>query len=479
MTITDKAPNVSSRLFKRTKILATVGPATNSYEDIKKLIQNGANGVRLNFSHGDHEEHGARLKWARQASLEIGKPIAILQDLQGPKIRLGDFDGQIDVKAGDVLQLGFNSDYEKTGIIPIQYDLSKKVNVGERIFLFDGKVRGVVSDISDETLAVQVENDGFLLKRKGMNLPDTNFGGDVLTEKDIEDAEYGATQDIDYVAMSFVQTAEDIKNLRSKLQQFGSTAKIIAKIETQAAIEDVNLEEIVKISDGVMVARGDLAVEVGAEAVPIIQRQIISLCQKYQKISIVATQMLASMVDNPDPTRAEVSDIANAVISGADAVMLSEETAMGKYPTETVATMKRVILYTQKHVPMEPTFHHSNEGSLQDSISAAVLTLTMQINAAAIVAQTKSGPTALSIASHRPNVPIIVVTSTSKVCQQLALMYASKTFLRDDEEGVGSKLAGWLKERNVFESGDRVVIVSGKQPGMIGGTDTIKVRVLE
>ena len=244
MTIIDKAPNVSSRVFKRTKILATVGPATDSYDSVLGMMKNGANGFRLNFSHGDHQEHGRRIEWIRQASTEYGKPVAILQDLQGPKIRLGDFEGRIEVKAGDALQFKFGANYEESGIIPIQYDLSQKMKIGERLFLFDGRLRGIVADISAEgVLTVQIDNDGFLLKRKGMNLPDTNFGGDILTEKDLRDIDYGVTQDIDYVALSFVQSAEDITNLRKILTEKGSDAKIIAKIETQASIEDGALEE--------------------------------------------------------------------------------------------------------------------------------------------------------------------------------------------------------------------------------------------
>ena len=481
MTIIDKAPNVSSRVFKRTKILATVGPATDSYDSVLGMMKNGANGFRLNFSHGDHQEHGRRIEWIRQASTEYGKPVAILQDLQGPKIRLGDFEGRIEVKAGDALQFKFGANYEESGIIPIQYDLSQKMKIGERLFLFDGRLRGIVADISAEgVLTVQIDNDGFLLKRKGMNLPDTNFGGDILTEKDLRDIDYGVTQDIDYVALSFVQSAEDITNLRKILTEKGSDAKIIAKIETQASIEDGALEEIVKVSDGVMVARGDLAVEVSPEAVPVVQRNILGLCQKYGKISIVATQMLISMVDNPDPTRAEVSDVANAVITGADCVLLSDESANGNYPLEAVATMKRIILYTQENAALNPIYTtDEHTDNLQEAITSGALALAEQIKAAAIIAQTKSGPTALSIAARRPNMPIIVVTSTPRVATQMALMYASKSFLREDVENVGANLAEWLKEQSVFQSGDRVVIVSGHQPGLIGGTDTIKVRVLQ
>lgn len=467
------------KLFKRTKILATVGPATDSYEKIEQMLANGVNAFRLNFSHGDHQEHGRRITWIREASQKAGKQVAILQDLQGPKIRLGDFDGRIEVKAGDALQFALGSNYEESGIIPLQYDLSTKVQVGERIFLFDGRLRGVVVDIQDKVLTVQIDNDGFLLKRKGLNLPDTDFGGDILTEKDLADIAFGATQDIDYVALSFVQSAADINRLREILQGYGSDVKLVAKIETKAAIEEDALEAIVKASDGVMVARGDLAVEVSAEAVPVVQRQIIGLCQKYGKVSIVATQMLISMTDSPEPTRAEVSDIASAVISGADAVMLSDETANGNYPIEAIETMRRVILYTQANASLNPVDKPLASNDLQDAISSGVMALAHQIKAAAIIAQTRSGVTALSIASHRPEMPIITVTSTPRVASQLSLMYASHTYLRDDQEGVGANVAQWLKDQGAFKAGDRVVIVCGKQPGLIGGTDTIKVRVLE
>jgi pyruvate kinase len=329
---------------------------------------------------------------------------------------------------------------------------------------------------------VRVENDGVLMSRKGINLPDTDFGGDILTPKDLADIEYGAKQDIDYVALSFVQSAADIDNLRQILTSLGSTAQIIAKIETKAAIEDDALEAIVKTSDGVMVARGDLAVEAGAEIVPIVQRKIIALCRKYGKLSIVATQMMASMVAAPEPTRAEVSDVATAVILGADTVMLSDETANGDYPLETVAAMKKVILYTQEHSGVSPvTDMLQGKRPARDAISSAAVSLAGKLEASAIVAETRSGATAASIAAHRPNLPIVSVTSEPRSAQQLALSYANKSFLRPDGEKAGLELAKELKAQGFFggEGPVTVVIVSGKQPGLIGGTDTIRVRVLE
>ncbi|MDB5177080.1 MAG: pyk, Pyruvate kinase [Candidatus Saccharibacteria bacterium] len=468
-----------STLFKRTKILATLGPATNTPEMIEQLAAAGVNGFRLNFSHGTYDERDKQIEWIRA---HASKPVAILQDLQGPKIRLGNLNENIAVKKGDELVLDHGA--EHNGLtLPVQYNLAEKVEIGQPLYLFDGKVRTtILSKTSDTAITVRVENDGVLMSRKGINLPDTDFGGDILTPKDLKDIEYGATKDIDYVALSFVQSADDINNLRQILVGLGSTAQIVAKVETKAAIEDDVLEAIVKASDGVMVARGDLAVEAGAEVVPIVQRKIIALCRKHGKLSIVATQMMASMVDAPEPTRAEVSDVANAVILGADAVMLSDETANGSYPLETVAAMKKVILYTQEHsLVAEISDFITGVKTQRNAISAAAVSLADQLGAVAIVAETKSGATAANIAANRPNLPIISVTSEARAAQQLALSYANKSFVRPDGEKAGLELAKELKAEGFFGNTSQitVVIVSGKQPGLTGGTDTIRVRVLE
>lgn len=463
--------------FKRTKILATVGPSTDSYEKVLALIKSGANGLRLNFSHGDHEEHGQRIAWIRKASAEYGKPVAIVQDLQGPKIRLGDFDGIINVKAGQSLSLQFKADYERSGIIPIQYDLSKKVKRGERLYIFDGKVRTIVSSVKDGIVHVKADNDGILVKRKGINLPDTDFGGDIITAKDKKDMAYGSTQDIDYVAMSFVQTEQDIRNIRKILKGLGSNAHVIAKIETKAAVD--NLERIMLETDAAMVARGDLATETLPESVPIVQRKIIGLGLKYGKPTIVATQMLGSMTDMPEPTRAEVSDVATAVILGTDAVMLSDETASGSYPIESVQIMKRVIMYTQEHNPVQVRFDDNQQSDKQAAISTAVITLADNLHAAAIVAETLSGATALQIASHRTDIPLIAVTSSERTANQLALVYGTKSYNRPVDKYAANKLTDWLRQSKLFNKGDMVVTASGKYPGVVGTTDTIKVRVLE
>ena len=315
-----------------------------------------------------------------------------------------------------------------------------------------------------------------------MNLPDTDFGGDILTEKDLADIEYGAGCDYDYVSLSFVQKASDILKLKQILLSHGSTAKVVAKIETKKAIEsEENLEEIVKVSDGIMVARGDMAVEAGAEVVPIIQRKLIALCRAHAKFCIVATQMLSSMVDNPEPTRAEVSDVATAVVQGADTVMLSDETANGEYPVETVQEMKRIILYTQNHSRIAPIVKDpvSDKSEIYDAISFAAARLAEKIEADVIVCQTASGTTATTTAAQRPNLPIVSVTANERVANQLALIYANSAFVRPYSEKFGLELAKELKASGYLKTkeGEKdllTVIVSGDKEKV--GTDTISVR---
>lgn len=477
MPQTHKAPEVPLKQFKRTKILVTVGPSCDSYEAILALVKAGANGFRLNFSHGTPEERTRQIDWIRKASQAHGKPVSIIQDLQGPKIRLGDFDGIVEIKKGQSTSFKYQANYAASGHLPTQYDLSKKVKRGERIYLYDGKIRLTVTSIKDGVVRAEAQNDGLLIKRKGINLPDTDLGGDIITPKDRTDLVYGSAQDIDYVALSFVQTADDIAKLQRLLKTMNSTSKVIAKIETKSAVD--NIEEIVRASDAVMIARGDLAVETPAESVPIVQRKIIGLGLKYATPTIVATQMLASMNEMPEPTRAEVSDIATAVLVGADCVMLSDETASGKYPVEAVETMKRVILYTENHMPLKVSFPGNEDHSRQAAISAAVLKLAEDIDATAVVAETKSGATALQIAAHRSNIPLIAVTNDKRTGQQLAIIYGTKSYIRPAEALAAIKLTDWLRKSKVLHKGDVVVTASGRYPGVVGTTDTIKVRVLE
>ena len=472
-----------SRLFKRTKILATIGPATNSAEKISEIIMAGVNGCRLNCSHGSNEERDQQIKWIRDAAAKKGRSVAILQDLQGPKIRLGALkDNRLDLKKGDEVVLE-SQEFEHDGglTVPVQYNLAEKCQVGEPLSMFDGRIKAeIIEIISDTAIKVRILNDGYVMSKKGLNLPDTDFGGDILTEKDLSDIEYGAGCDYDYVALSFVQTAEDILKLKQLLLSYGSTAKVIAKIETKKAIaSEANLESIVKAADGIMVARGDMAVEAGAEVVPMVQRKLIALCRKHAKLCIVATQMMASMVDEPEPTRAEVSDVATAVVQGADVVMLSDETANGSYPVETVMEMKKVILFTQNHSKLAPIKRNDDDKEVYPAISGAAARLAEEIDADVIICQTASGVTATTMAGERPNLPIVTVTSNARVANQLALIYANSAFVRPYSEDFGYDLAVELKGSGYLQTREgnkdlTAVIVSGDKNKF--GTDTIKVR---
>jgi len=461
----------------RTKIIATVGPACDSLATIKQLIENGADGLRLNFSHGSHEERSRQIKWIRQASEQLAKPVAIIQDLQGPKIRLGDFDGVIEVDKGQMLKFEFNADYLTSGHIPTQFDLSTKVKRGERILLFDGRVHTVVTAVKDKVVYAEAINSGMLIKRKGINIPDTSLDGDVLTPKDKADLVFGSSQDIDYVALSFVQSGTDVIKLRRLLNNMNFNAKIISKIETKSAIQ--HLEEVVRESDVVMIARGDLAVETPPESIPIVQRKIIGLGQMLATPTIVATQMLISMTTELSPSRAEVSDVATAVLLGADCLMLSDETASGNHPVEVVKMMHKIIKYTETHSPLTVTYKDTDDNNLGLAISEAVIKLATNIKARAIVAETKSGATAMNIAAKRSPILLIAVTSDVRTSHQLAIVYSIKAYNRPVDKHAAIKLTDWLRDNKVFNKNDLIVTASGKYPGIVGTTDTIKVRILE
>lgn len=462
--------------YKRTKIIATIGPSTASYEAIYDLIAAGVNGLRLNFSHGTNEEKHQQISWIRKAAKELNKPVAIIQDLQGPKMRLGDFDGVIEVKAGQIIRLGYSANYADKQIIPTQFDLAKKVKRGERIYIYDGKIKGTVEAIVDGCVHLRVDNGGILIKRKGLNLPDTDLKGDIITQKDRADLVFGSTEDIDYVALSFVQTAEDILELKKLLASLNMKVKVIAKFETKAAID--NMQEIIAESDSVMVARGDLAYEIKPEAVPSLQYQIMGLSRRYAKPVIIATQMLFSMTTSTEPTRAELSDIASAINNGADCLMLSDETATGNYPVEAVKVMKRTILYSESHNYQKIDFPSFVDNSNQAVISRAIVDLAEDLDATAIVAETKSGATAIQISSKRTQRPIIAVTNDQRTAQQLAIVYGVKSFLRPIDKLAAVKLTDWLRKQKILKTGDLVVTASGQHPGVVGTTDTIKVRLL-
>lgn len=473
-----------SELFKRTKTLATIGPATDSEEMIDKLIAAGLDNCRLNFSHGSYEKMDEFIGWIRKAANKYGRHVAIVQDLQGPKIRLGDIkDNYLEINEGDDIILDYAVTEHDGGLtLPVQYNLAEKVKVGDPVYIFDGKIRTHVQEIvSDTAIRLTAENKGFVNSHKGLNLPDTDFGGDIFPEKDIRDLDWGVDKDFDYVALSFIQKAEDIITFRKMLEERGSNAKIIAKIETKNAVmDDQHLEEIVKATDAIMVARGDMGYEVGAEIVPVVQRKLIKMCREHSKICIVATQTMASMVDNPMPTRAEVSDVANAVIQGADVVMTSEETAMGKYPVETIEEIVKVINYVQDHVETTPIPHDpQSDNQDYDAIAEAAASIAEHIEADAIICQTATGRTARAMAAQRPALPIFSVTPNERIANQLSLVYGNRAYVREYSPEFGFELAEELVKSGVLSSRSgrdyvQVVIVSGDKD--VAGTDTIKVR---
>lgn len=476
MQFTEHIPGIPLQSFKRTKIIATIGPASAGYEQIRDLIKAGANGLRLNFSHGTYDEFTQHIKWIREASKELDKPVAIIQDLQGPKIRCGDFEGAIQITAGELISLRYDKGTPDAGQhhVPTQYNLAQKVKPGERLYLYDGRIRTVVERIEGSIVYARAENSGTLIQRKGINLPDTDFGGDVITSKDRRDLAFGATQGIDYVAQSFVQTPDDLHAMRQLMQAHHMTAKLIAKVETKAAIE--HMEAIVQAADVIMVARGDLAGETSAETVPLVQRELIGLGMKYARPTIIATQMLLSMTSSPEPTRAEVSDVATAVLLGADCVMLSEETAVGSFPIDTVKVMKRIIR-TNERSPFPKIVWPAHENHARPyAIASAANRLAEGIQAKAIVAETKSGATAIHVATCRPSIPLIAVTDSVSTAQQLAIVYSVKSYVRAASDKAALKLGEWLGMHDLLQHSDIFVAVSGKQPGVAGTTDTIKVR---
>ncbi|MBI2798579.1 pyruvate kinase [Candidatus Saccharibacteria bacterium] len=503
---------IDATLFKKTKIIATVGPATE--DKIEDLLAAGVNGIRLNFSHGTHTSHLAALEQARAAAKKLDRSVAIIADLQGPKIQVGSLPaGGVEISAGQQIKFQHGADFSKTSIIPIQYDFSAMVAKGEPLYLRDGQIKTVIRSVKKGVVVAEAQNSGKLMSNQGINLPETHFSASVLTKKDRQDIDLGVSKKADYIALSFVQTAASVHELRKILASHKSTTKIITKIETRLAVE--NLEEIVKASDAVMIARGDLAIETASEEVPIIGREIILLARKYKKIVIMATQMLEGMMNSTQPTRAEANDVATAVSLGVDCVMLSGETAIGKFPIETVQTMKRIILRSEKYfvatsMAVETTDSDETELNIegskslvdrvaqktkliftreltaagkistdiaQKSISLSAITLAEQLRAKLIVAETLSGSTALSLASLRPSAPVVIASPHEVVCNQLALLWGGKPFL------VGKNQRGYeaaikkMKSRGAVKDGDFVVTAYGKQHNVAGGTDTI--RLLE
>lgn len=442
------------------------------------MVSAGMNVARLNLSHGTHAEKKQQIDLIRKISREVGKPVAIMADLQGPKLRLGNIEGRREIKKGDHIQLSLNPVESE---LPMQFDLSPFVKKGERIFLNDGlvelKVAGTVGKVV-KTIAV---NDGWVSSHKGVNIPDTHLKGAAFTDKDREDAEFAINEGADYIALSFVQTPSDVKVLKDIIKDRRSRSRVVSKIEKREAVN--NLDEIIKLSDGVMVARGDLAIETEASEVPVIQQTIIRKARQNYKPVIVATQMLESMVENPRPTRAEVSDVANAVLDQVDGVMLSAETANGKYPVEVVKTMKEVILSVEEH----PDYKHyikinweqlSKEDIAFSAITSSAASMAYRIGASLIVVATATGRTARVLSSFRPQSPIYAITHDELTCDQLALIWGVKAAVvksNSSSDKFWKEILESVKKSGFVKSGNQVVIITGSHIGVPGDTDSIKV----
>lgn len=340
---------------QKTKIIATIGAikGNGSREKLYEMIKSGMDVARINFSHARYSEVEKQVKWIREISADLRQKVYIMADLAGPKIRLGEIKGDYyKIKKGDELGLVQGVKHDGGPILPVQFDFSEYISPKQRVFIFDGKIEAEVVAVVGKIVKVIAKTDGYVTSRNGINLPDTSFVGDALTGKDLKDVEFIKKQDFDWISLSFVHSAEDIKMLRKLINKQDKPMKIVAKIETKSATEPQNLSEIIKASNGVMVARGDMAYEIGAELVPIIQWRIVKLCRESKKFSIVATQMMESMVENRQPTRAETSDVARAVYEGANYVMLSEETAIGKFPVESVVEMDRITKTIMKNAKL-------------------------------------------------------------------------------------------------------------------------------
>ena len=469
-------------LTRRTKIVATIGPATESPEQLRRLIEAGASTFRLNFSHGDHSEHAARITTIRQVAAEMGVHIGILQDLQGPKIRLGRFkDGPITVAKGDPFTLTSRDVECCQTIATVTYDkLADEVVSGSRILLDDSRVEMVVDlvDQSSQTLDCTVTVGGVLSNNKGVNFPDVQLSVRALTDKDREDLAFGLSQGVDWVALSFVRNPSDMEEIKALIRSHGHTTPVVAKIEKFEAIDQ--MDALLPMCDGVMVARGDLGVEMPAEEVPLLQKELIRKCNTLGIPVITATQMLDSMVSCPRPTRAEVSDVANAILDGTDAVMLSNESAVGDYPVEAVATMSQIARRIERDYPSR-----SSDGQLAstvpNAISHAVSSIASQLEAAAILPLTKSGSTARNVSKFRPSTPILAITSDTKVASQLQLVWGVTPLLVSDMDNAAATFNRAMEvaaEANLLKEGDLVIQTAGTFADVSGSTDLVKVSVV-
>ncbi|WP_018753395.1 pyruvate kinase [Paenibacillus sanguinis] len=468
--------------MRKTKIVCTIGPSSESLENIKKLIMAGMNVARLNFSHGDFEEHGGRIKTIRQASAELGKSIAILLDTKGPEIRTGKLKEEaIELEQDEFLTLTTEEILGDKDRISITYkELPNDVEVGSTILIDDGLIGLTVVDVQGTEIKCRIVNGGTVKSKKGVNVPGVNISLPGITEKDASDIQFGIEQGIDFIAASFVRKAADVLEIRQLLEkQNAAHIQIISKIENQQGVD--NLDEILEVSDGLMVARGDLGVEIPAEDVPLAQKRMIEKCNRVGKPVITATQMLDSMQRNPRPTRAEASDVANAIFDGTDAIMLSGETAAGKYPVESVLTMARIAEKAESALEYREIFikqSNAQQTTVTEAISQAVANSALELNAKAIITSTETGYTARMVSKYRPKAPIIAVTTADQTLRRLALNWgvtpvkgevAATTDEMFDKAMKGGLDSGLVKE------GDLVVLSAGVPLGSSGSTNLIKI----
>ena len=467
--------------MRKTKIICTIGPASESEEMLRALIDAGMNVARFNFSHGTHEEHREKFKRLVRIRKEMGKPVATLMDTKGPEIRLKDFEGgKVMLEKGKGFTLTTEDVMGTAERASITYkDLVKDVKAGGSILIDDGLIELRIDNVTDTDIHCTVINGGPVSNHKGVNVPDTDLSMPFISEQDRADIEFGAKLGYEYIAASFTRTADDIREIRSILDQFGSRMKIIAKIESTQGVN--NIDEILDVADGVMVARGDLGVEVPMEEVPVYQKHIIHLAEVRGKIVVTATQMLDSMMHNPRPTRAEATDVANAIYDGTTAIMLSGETASGAYPLEAVRTMSRIAEAAENDIDYRRRFMNRPDeinADITTAISHSTCMVAQDINAKAIVTVTMSGFTARRISKYKPTCPIVACSVSEPVACQMNLLYGVIPLnipQEDNEEMLFEAAVMAAKKAGVVEKGDKVVLTAGVPLGETGNTNMVRV----
>ena len=470
--------------FNKTKIVATVGPASNSKDMLRALIKEGVDVFRLNFSHGTHEDHFKVIQNVRELNKELGTKICLLQDLQGPKIRVNEMEPNVTIERGQDLVITTKEALGNSKIVSTSYkNLPMDCKVGDMILIDDGKIELKVKEVRSDDVLTEVVYGGLLKSRKGINLPFTKVSAPSLTEKDLKDLEFGLQNDVDWIALSFVRKAFDIQSMRSIIDSHGSAARIVAKIEKPEALS--NIDEIIAETDGVMVARGDLGVEIWMEEVPMVQKMLVEKCNRAGKPVIVATQMMESMIENPRPTRAETNDVANAVMDGADALMLSAETASGKYPLEVIRSMVRTVASVEKNPKIYYHFRNVEKNSpkyIHDNFVLAACKLAKDVGAKAIVGMTQSGYTAFQSSAYRPNANIFVFTSNASLLNKINLVWGSQGYYYDKTNSTDetiSDVESTLKRDGHVKTGDIIIILASMPIHEKARTNTLKINIVK